>query len=143
MAGHGEDAIAHPRREALDLAEDAIGHVDGGPVRHVAVGPQRVLAGRRARGIEEALLRDEHEGTIGVLAAPDGGLRGRDFGQRAAEVDGPRVCAFPRPPRDGAVEGGVDLEHSRTVAVALQAATIAAGQPLARDRHQLAGSQVE
>ncbi len=45
----GEDELAEPRGETLDLCLDARSHVLRRAVRHVAVRPSRVLAGGRAR----------------------------------------------------------------------------------------------
>src|SRR5204862_350394 len=57
----GEDQPAEPWGEALDLRLDRIGGVAVPAVRHVAVRPRRVLAGRRARVVEETLLHEEDE----------------------------------------------------------------------------------
>ena len=42
-----------PGREPFELRFDAVGHVDGRTVRHMAVRPERVAAGRRARRVED------------------------------------------------------------------------------------------
>src|SRR5690606_22558816 len=44
----GQDPIAKPRSEALDLRFNELGHVHPAAVRDVAVGPRRVPTGRRA-----------------------------------------------------------------------------------------------
>src|SRR5262245_2052460 len=41
-----QDAVAEPRREALDLSLDALGHVDAGAVGNVTVRPARVPSPR-------------------------------------------------------------------------------------------------
>src|SRR6186997_2827070 len=73
-----EHAPTEARREALELRLDAVGHVHGRAVRNMAVRPERLFPGRRATGIEETLLRHQHEGPLGMLAAPQGGLRRGD-----------------------------------------------------------------
>src|SRR5206468_11565941 len=92
-----EHALAEARCEALELRLDALGHVDGRAVRHVAVGPDRVLARGRARLIEEALLADEHERALGRVALPHLALGVRDVVERAATCTVPaRRQAFAR-----------------------------------------------
>src|SRR5439155_19856574 len=54
----GEDQTSEARSEALDLRLDPFGHVLGPAVRHVALRPGGVLAGRRAGVVEERRLRE-------------------------------------------------------------------------------------
>ena len=68
-AAAAEDRSPEAGGEAFDLALDRIGHVDGRPVGHVAVGPQRVATRRRPGAVEQARLGDEHERTLRVPAA--------------------------------------------------------------------------
>ena len=94
-------------------------------------------------GIDERGLRDQHVRALGVLAAPDGGLRGGDLLERPAEVHGSGLAALGRAPRHRARERVVDLEDAGPVAVAAQRAAVAAGQRVAADREQLARRDVE
>src|SRR5262249_52780391 len=112
-----ENAVAEPRSEALDLPLDGFGAIDGRPGRDVAVRIARVLAFGRPPGVELALLHEQHEGPLGMLAAPDGGLRGRDLVQRATEVYGRGLQAAGVAPRDRPVQRPVELERAGTVAV--------------------------
>ena len=57
----GEDAVAEPGREPLDLGLDRGGHVDGRAVGHVAVRPRDVLALRGARRVRDRRLDEQHE----------------------------------------------------------------------------------
>ena len=97
-----QDEVAEAGREALELRLDARGHVDAGAARHVAVGPGGVLSGRRARRVEQALLRDDHVRPLRVLAAPDGRLAADDLLERSADVDGAGALALGRAPGDRA-----------------------------------------
>ena len=85
-----DDPVAEAGREPLDLRLDAIRHVDGRSVRHVAVGPRRVRAGRRPARVEQARLREQHERALGETTALHVALRRGDLVERAAEVDGRR-----------------------------------------------------
>ena len=88
------------------------------PVRHVAVGVAGVLAGRRARRVELALLAQDEERPLGVPAATHVALRGADLLERAADVHGRRLAARGIAPRDRTVERPVELEDAGPVAVA-------------------------
>src|SRR5262249_58246738 len=44
-----ENPVAEPRGEALDLGQDPLSHVYGRAVGHMAIGPDRVATGGRAR----------------------------------------------------------------------------------------------
>ena len=48
-------AVAKPGREALNLRFETISHIDSGPVRHVAVGPECVLP-LRERGSDRTAM---------------------------------------------------------------------------------------
>src|SRR5207237_10849550 len=92
--------IAEARREALHPPLDPLGHLFGGAVRHVAVRPGGVPAGRRPRGIEQARLSEQDERPPREPAAPGAPLRGRDLLERAAEVAGAGAAAVLGAPRD-------------------------------------------
>ena len=96
-----EHEVAEPRREALELSLDPPGHVHGRAVRDVGVGPQRVPALRRPPGIEQALLRDEHERAVGMTPARHLRLGRGDLRQRPAQVHRRRARALGRAPGDG------------------------------------------
>src|SRR5215207_380708 len=139
----GQDALLEARGEAFDLGLDPPCHVEGRAVGDVAVGPNGMLARRRAGRVEEALLRQQHERSLGMLAAPHGGFTGGDLLQRASEVDGPGPQALDGPPGDRAVEREIYLEDAGTVTVILEGAPVALGDVRPRDVEQLAGRDVE
>ncbi len=60
-----EDAVAKARRESFDLLLDPFAHIDARAERHVTISPEGMLTSRRARCVEEALLRYENEGRSG------------------------------------------------------------------------------
>src|SRR5207237_8366943 len=79
-------AIAKAGGKALDLGFDAGRHVVRRSMRHMAVGPGGVLAGRGTRWIKQALLGDDHIRHFGRCSCARGLLRGGDFGQGASQV---------------------------------------------------------
>src|SRR5207245_8849237 len=80
-----------PRAETLDLLLHPFGHIEGGTIRGVAVRPHGVLPRRRARWVEEALLSDEDERTLGRRPARDLCFALGDLVERPAEMH--RPCA--------------------------------------------------
>ncbi len=139
----GQDTVPETGGEALYLGLYPPGHVEGRPVRDVAVGPDGVLARGGARGVEEALLGEQDEGPLGVLSARDGGLTGGDLIQRAAEVDGPGPQALLGAPRDRPVEREVHLEDARSVTVPFEGAFVSFGEVLPCNVQKLARRHVE
>ena len=105
-------------------------------VRHVAVRPQRVASGRRARVVEQARLRHEHERPLRNPTFPGDALGRRDLGERAAEVDGGRVRHRAVAPRHRTVEREVDLVGAHAVAVSLELTAIAVRQRPAGDAQE-------
>src|SRR5262249_53752802 len=138
-----DDAVAESGRESLHLPLDGLRHIDGRSVRDVAVAPPRVLAGGRARGVGEALLREEGEGAVGDAAAPDRVFVHGDLLERAAEVHRPGARALRRAPRNRTVERPVDFEHAGAVAEALQPAYIARWKGVAGDGYDLPWGEIE
>jgi hypothetical protein len=132
-----EDPFAEAGRESLDLSLDCPANVDGRAVRDVTVGPGRVLADRRASVVEEALLREQDEGPLGVPSLPRRALGFGDLGRRAAEMDGGGARNLGGAPRDRAVERVVDLEDARAVAPTLEAAAVGRREEVAGEREQL------
>src|SRR5581483_5132377 len=72
--GTRQNAFAKSRRKTLHLRLDARQHVEITSIRHVAVTPGGVLAGRGARGIEQTVLRQQHERLLRMLSPPRGAL---------------------------------------------------------------------
>ncbi len=67
-----ENVVAEAGSEALNLILQFLKHVYRGSIRNMTIGPGRMFAGRGPRVIEEARLRQQNEGTIGVLSASHG-----------------------------------------------------------------------
>jgi hypothetical protein len=109
----------------------------------MAVRPQRVPPRRRAAGVDEALLGDQHEGPLGMAARGDRGLGCGQLGERAAQVHRARPAGGRGRPRHRLGEGVVDLEGAGAIAVAAQGAGVAPGQRVAADRDQPARGHVE
>ena len=136
----GQHEVAEARREALDLGLDALGHVDGRAVGHVAVGPQRVLPGRgAAAGRPGSAARRARTGRSGGCPAPIGRLARRHLVGRAAQRARSRLGGRPRCVHGtGPDERVVDLEGAGTVAELAEAGAVALGQPIAGEVGDLA-----
>jgi hypothetical protein len=78
-----------------------------------------------------------------MFAVPDGPLGCGDLGHGAADVDSTSPGARRRPPRNRPSQRPIDLEHSRPVAEALQAPSVAVGQPVAGHPDDLPRRQVQ
>jgi hypothetical protein len=139
----GEDALAEPRREPLDLSLHDRRQIARRPGRHVAVRVAGVLARRRAARVEVALLHDEHERPVRVLAPPHGGLRVGDLIQRPAHVHGHRVVAPWIAPWDRPVQRPIDLERAGAVAEPAQPTHVSRRQRLSAHARELRGARVE
>src|SRR5207248_301326 len=83
----GEDAIAEAGRESLDLRFNLIRHIRAATERNMAVRPERVLTTRRARFIEQTLLRDQHERALGNFSTHNLAFRRRDFVNAPSEMN--------------------------------------------------------
>src|SRR5262249_38951468 len=89
-----EDTIAKSRREPLDLIFDSLSHVDVAICWDMAVGPKCVPLIGRACFIEQTLLCQKHEWTLGNFAARYIVFRSGDFVERAAEMDCAGLSTF-------------------------------------------------
>ncbi len=120
-----EDAVAKARRESFDLLLDLFAHINAGAERHVTISPEGMLTSRRARCVEEALLRYENEGPLGMSALRDYPLPGGNFVKRSAEVHRPGAPACISGPGNRSGERVINLENARRVTEPRQAPTIA------------------
>ncbi len=141
--GAAEDGVAESGGETFDLAFDGVGHIAGGAVGDVGVGPDGVVAGGGAGGVEEALLGDEDERFFGVFVAAHGAFGGGDFFEGSAEVDGSGAAAFRGGEGDRFGDGVVDFERAGAVAESAELSAIEAGEFFAADFEELAGGDVE
>ena len=65
----GQNCSRETRAQSAQSAfSKTISHIHSGPIRHVAVGPECVLAFGSAGGIEERWLRREHKRPFGMLS---------------------------------------------------------------------------
>src|SRR6187431_1419202 len=62
-----QNALPKAGSVTLDLALDGLGLVHAGAGRHVTVGVAGVFAGRGSRGVEQTLLRHQHERSLRML----------------------------------------------------------------------------
>src|SRR3954468_19314012 len=140
----GQDAVAEPGGEALDLRLDALGVAIllGPPVdavlRPVRVRPGRVPALRRALGIGHGLLAEQQERAL-RQPAPGLGDRLQDLRLGAADVDGAGAADLGVGPGDRAVERPVELQRGRPVGVAAEQRAVPAGQVFAGQAAQRVG----
>jgi hypothetical protein len=105
-----QDEVAETGCKPLDLPLDAVGHVLRRSVRDVAVRPSGVMTGGRARRVEHALLRDEHEGLLSRPPLPDRSLVLGDLLEFPADVHRRRARAFRGLPRDRSGQRPVHFE---------------------------------
>jgi hypothetical protein len=138
----GKDAVTETGSEALYLSFDAIGHVDGGTVGDVAVGPEDMLALRRARRVKERGLGGENERLIGMKAMGDRIFTGGDFFEGAAKVNCDGTPAGGGPPRHGLGEGIVDFEGAGRMFKGLNCFSVAGHKPVAGQGEQCARRRV-
>src|SRR5882757_2617309 len=111
----GENTIAKTGCESLNLRFDLIRHIRAAAERNMSVRPERVLTTRRARFIEQTLLRDQHERALGNFSTCHLAFRRRDFVNASPEMN--RSCApadfgFPW---DRLTQRIIDFENSRRV----------------------------
>ena len=135
--GPGQDQVAEPGGEPLDLCLDPAGHVGRAARGHVTVAPQRVLAGRSPAQVHHTRLGDQAVRPVRHPAGRHLGLAPGHFGQRAAEVHGARLAASGRAPRHRPAERPVHLAHPRPVAVAAQRPALPGGQLVTGQAEQL------
>src|SRR5262249_40087543 len=144
----GQDAAAKAGSKAFHLTFDGRDHIAGVAIGNVTVTPCRMLAGRGARGIEQAGLREQHKRTWRSLSLPGTSLGLADLIQRAAQMNCPGMGAFGGAPRDWPAERPIHFESRDPVTKPLQLATIRGPawswqSPVARHLHQLARSHIE
>src|SRR5438034_5590771 len=118
--GTRQNAVPKPRGESFNLRLNQGRGICARPMWHVAIGPQHVFACRRARRIEKALLREQHEWPLGQFAFPSLTFSARDFIKRSAQVDCPRASTLGRSPRNWRTESIIELEHAGTVSIAAE-----------------------
>src|SRR5262249_33706039 len=99
--------------------------------------------GRRPGGVELALLHQQHERALRMLAVPDGGLGGRDLVEGSAEMNRRGLQTLRVSPRDRPVERPVGLEGTGAVAVAAEPAHVTRGKDRCADVGELRGTGVE
>src|SRR5258705_1840642 len=94
----GEDAIAETGRESLDLRFNLIRYISAAAERNMPVRPERVLPTRRARFIEQTLLRDQHERALGNIPTHNLAFSRCDFVNAPSEMNcscAPASFGFP------------------------------------------------
>src|SRR3954452_23666450 len=138
-----QDSVAESGRESLVLRFDDAGHVVRRSIRNVAVRPTGVLAGRRARVIEKALLRDEDERLSTVASFPDVRFVRSDLLDPSPNVYRRRFRALFGTPRNRSIERPVDFEHAGTVAKPAQPLDVRRRQRVAGDLRELARRDIE
>src|SRR5204862_4613457 len=82
-----QNMLAETWGEPLDLVLNACSHIVLGTAGDVAVRPDGMLASRGARGVEEALLGQQHKGPLGMLSLPDCPFSLGNLGLRSAYMD--------------------------------------------------------
>src|SRR5436190_1860650 len=103
----------------------------------MTVGPGSMLTGRRACGIVQTRLGEDHVRCLSRLPCTGSLLRGNNFRQRTPQVHSGSAAARCGLPWDGVIEGPVHLEHRSTIAVACELPAIAFWQALAGQAQHL------
>src|SRR6266700_2372139 len=111
----GEDAIAETGRESLDLRFNLIRHIRAAVERNMAVRPERVLTTRRARFIEQTLLRDQHERALGNFSTHNLAFRRCECNNSPSEKNCSCATASFGFPWDRLTQRIIDFENSRRV----------------------------
>jgi hypothetical protein len=109
----GNDDIAEPRREALDLLLHRRGRVAGIAVRNVTVGPRGMATRRSPRRVEEGVMGEQHERPTGELTRSNRTRRCSNVFERAAQVHSARPRTLWSTPRNRSGERVVHLEGAR------------------------------
>ena len=102
-----------------------------------------MAAGRGARGVHDRRLDEDDERAARDLPGGDGPLGGGDPAERPAQVDGAGPGEVRVAPGDRPGERPVHLADPGAVAEPRQAVPGAGGQPVAGERDELAGGDVE
>ena len=110
-----EDAIAETGRESLDLRFDLIRHIRAAAEWNMTVRPERLLTTRRARFIEQTLLRDQHERALGNFSSRNLAFRRGNFVYAAAEMNCACVTTGFGFPWDRLIQRIINFENSRPV----------------------------
>jgi hypothetical protein len=139
----GKNTIAKTGRESLDLRFDLIRHIRAAVERNMTVRPERVLAARRARFVEQTLLRNQHERTVRNFAARNFTFIRRDFVNVAAEMNCSRLPASSGFPWDRFAQRIIDFENSRRVPKSFQSAAISPWQFLTGNSQKFPGRNVQ
>src|SRR5204862_2858239 len=98
---------------------------------------------RRTARVEETCLHEQDERAGGHVAAGHDVLSSRALLERSAALDGPRPRDLGRAPRDRSVEGPVELEHTRSVAIAAELRRVTLRQTPPGHPQELAWGHVE
>src|SRR5262249_8488050 len=109
----GENTIAKTGRESLDLRFDLPRHIRAATEWNMAIRPERMLTTRRARFVEQTLLRNQHERALRNFSARNLAFCRRDFVNVTAEMN----CSCARAsfgfPWDRLTQRIIDFENSR------------------------------
>src|SRR5689334_13910759 len=95
----GQDAIAKAGRETFDLIFDRRCEIALGAAGSVTVRPECLLARRRTRRIEEALLRNQNKRSFRIAVLCNFALAQGNFLQRSAEMNRSGTPAYGCAPR--------------------------------------------
>src|SRR5581483_11522075 len=132
-----QNGVTEARGESLDLSFDSSRHVDRRPARHMAVGPDNVLAVRRARGAEQRRLRQENKRALRMLSESHFAFRGGHFLERATHMHCSGTAAQLSRPGNRLGERVIDFENARSVSEALEPMAIGSWKLITGDAQQL------
>src|SRR5579883_3380944 len=108
----------------------------------MAIRPDGMLACRGACRVEEALLGQQHVGTLCMLAPPDGALGVGNLSQGTTNMYGSSTQACLRFPGDRAIQRDVHFADTWAIAVALKLVLVALRQLGMGNAQQLARGDI-
>ena len=98
-----QNPVSKARSESLNLGLNGFASVLLGATGNVAIGPAHLFTLRGAGAVEQALLRQDHEGLVCVYTVVGCSLTGGYFFQGAAEMNRAGLTALGVLPRNGAI----------------------------------------
>src|SRR5579885_1847278 len=108
----------------------------------MTIRPDGMLACWGARRVEEALLGQQHIGTLCMLAPPDGSLGVGNLRQGTSNMHSSGAQACLRFPGDRAIQRDVHFADTWTIAVALKLVLVALRQLGMGNAQQLARGDI-
>src|SRR5208283_5752686 len=112
-----QNAVAEAGSETINLIFQFLKHVYFRPMRHMTIGPRRVLADWSPGAIEKTGLGQQNERTVGVPSHAYCLFRGGNLLKASTQVHGRCPQTIGSFPGKGCVQRVIDFENASSVAV--------------------------